>query len=166
MSITLLPLSQKWFSYRKKKHPNVNHTKSIFFRSFDISNYIHSLLFFLLMLNFFSLNVIEFRIRPQIPREIIDMCRICTQVTPNEPQIVLGADKAFTYDYVFDVDSTQAEIYQQCVERLVDGALKGYNGTVLAYGQVCITIFFSFDFPDFHIRAPATYQFDFCVVLI
>lgn len=76
------------------------------------------------------------RIRPQIPREIIDMCRICTQVTPNEPQIILGADKAFTYDYVFDVSSSQAEIYNDCVERLVDGAMKGYNATVLAYGQV------------------------------
>lgn len=64
------------------------------------------------------------------------MCRICTQVTPNEPQIILGGDKAFTYDYVFDVNSSQSEIYQDCVERLVNGALKGYNGTVLAYGQV------------------------------
>lgn len=63
------------------------------------------------------------------------MCRICTQVTPNEPQIVLGADKAFTYDYLFDVASVQTEIYAQCVERLVNGAIKGYNGTVLAYGQ-------------------------------
>lgn len=63
------------------------------------------------------------------------MCRICTQVTPNEPQIVLGTDKAFTYDYVFDVESSQTEIYTNCVERLVNGALKGYNATVLAYGQ-------------------------------
>lgn len=77
----------------------------------------------------------SYRIRPQIPREIIDMCRICTQVTPNEPQVVLGTDKAFTYDYVFDVDSTQSEIYQSCVERLVNGSMKGYNATVLAYGQ-------------------------------
>lgn len=65
------------------------------------------------------------------------MCRICTQVTPGEPQIVLGTDKAFTYDFVFDVNSNQSEIYQTCVERLVDGAMKGYNATVLAYGQVC-----------------------------
>lgn len=68
------------------------------------------------------------------------MCRICTQVTPNEPQIILGADKAFTYDYVFDVNSTQAEIYNYCLERLVGegegGGVKGCNGTVLAYGQV------------------------------
>lgn len=70
------------------------------------------------------------------------MCRICTQVTPNEPQIVLGTDKAFTYDYVFDVCSTQAEIYQQCVKRLVDGSMKGYNATVLAYGQVIFIFLF------------------------
>lgn len=86
--------------------------------------------------NFISFCILRNRIRPQIPREIIDMCRICTQVTPDEPQIVLGTDKAFTYDYVFDVSSSQAEIYQECVKRLIDGSMKGYNATVLAYGQV------------------------------
>ena len=30
--------------------------------------------------------------------------------------------------------STQVTIYTDCVEKLVDGALKGYNATVLAYG--------------------------------
>lgn len=75
------------------------------------------------------------RIRPQIPREIIDMCRICTQVTPNEPQVILGTDKAFTYDYVFNTDSIQESIYETCVAPLINGALDGYNATVLAYGQ-------------------------------
>ncbi|XP_059619317.1 kinesin-like protein KIF21B isoform X1 [Phlebotomus argentipes] len=75
------------------------------------------------------------RIRPQIPRELIDMCRVCTQVTPNEPQVLLGTDKAFTYDFVFDMNATQAEIYDKCVEKLIEGALRGYNATVLAYGQ-------------------------------
>lgn len=28
----------------------------------------------------------------------------------------------------------QVTIYTDCVEKLVDGALKGYNATVLAYG--------------------------------
>lgn len=63
------------------------------------------------------------------------MCRLCTQVTPGEPHVVLGTDKAFTFDYVFDMMSNQDEIYGDCVEKLVDGALKGYNATVLAYGQ-------------------------------
>lgn len=75
------------------------------------------------------------RIRPQIPREIIDMCRICTQVTPNEPQVILGTDKAFTYDFVFNTDSAQESIYDSCVSSLINGALDGYNATVLAYGQ-------------------------------
>ncbi|XP_058451536.1 kinesin-like protein KIF21A isoform X4 [Malaya genurostris] len=75
------------------------------------------------------------RIRPQIPRELIDMCRVCTQVTPGEPQVYLGSDKAFTFDYVFDVTATQVSVYASCVEKLVEGALKGYNATVLAYGQ-------------------------------
>lgn len=48
-----------------------------------------------------------YRIRPQSAREVIDMCRTCTTVTPGEPQVILGADKAFTYDYVFDMDSGQ-----------------------------------------------------------
>ncbi|CRL00444.1 CLUMA_CG013706, isoform A [Clunio marinus] len=63
------------------------------------------------------------------------MCRICSYVTPGEPQVVLGTDKAFTFDYVFDTNSEQVTIYNDCVEKLVDGALKGYNATVLAYGQ-------------------------------
>lgn len=68
------------------------------------------------------------------------MCRMCTTVTPNEPQIILGADKAFTFDYVYDTFVQQAEIYNSSVERLVDGSLKGYNATVLAYGQVWLNL--------------------------
>lgn len=75
------------------------------------------------------------RIRPQIPREVIDMCRICTQVPAGEPQVYLGPEKAFTYDYVFDRESDQCGIYESCVNRLVEGTLEGYNATVLAYGQ-------------------------------
>lgn len=63
------------------------------------------------------------------------MCRICTQVPQGEPQVFLGPDKAFTYDYVFDTQSNQSAIYETCVSRLVEGALDGYNATVLAYGQ-------------------------------
>ncbi|CAB0032006.1 unnamed protein product [Trichogramma brassicae] len=75
------------------------------------------------------------RIRPQIAREVIDMCRVCTVVPAGEPQVYLGPDKAFTYDYVFDTNSDQSGIYETCVARLVEGALDGYNATVLAYGQ-------------------------------
>lgn len=75
------------------------------------------------------------RIRPQIARELIDMCRVCTNVTPGEPQVTLGSDKSFTYDYVFDMNAQQEDVYHTSVEALVNGSLEGYNATVLAYGQ-------------------------------
>nr|CAD7203553.1 unnamed protein product [Timema douglasi] len=78
----------------------------------------------------------QFGIRPQIAREVIDMCRVCTTVMPGEPQVLLGSDKAFTYDYVFDTGTPQSQVYDTCVECLVDGSLEGYNATVLAYGQL------------------------------
>lgn len=65
------------------------------------------------------------RIRPQIPREIIDMCQICTTVTPGEPQVVLGTDKSFTYDYVFDTEEDQLNVYNNCVAPLIDSSLDG-----------------------------------------
>ena len=61
------------------------------------------------------------RIRPQVPKELIDMCTVCTTVTPNEPQVWLGKDKAFTFDHVFDMNSKQEEIYQSCVNDLIEG---------------------------------------------
>ncbi|XP_025424514.1 kinesin-like protein KIF21A isoform X3 [Sipha flava] len=75
------------------------------------------------------------RIRPQIAREVIDGCRICTNVTPGEPQVTLGSDKSFTYDFVFDTHENQQTVYENCASNLVAGALQGYNATVLAYGQ-------------------------------
>ncbi|XP_061488488.1 kinesin-like protein KIF21B isoform X5 [Rhineura floridana] len=75
------------------------------------------------------------RIRPQMPKEKIEGCHICTSVTPREPQVLLGKDKAFTYDFVFDLDTWQEQIYTTCVSKLIEGCFEGYNATVLAYGQ-------------------------------
>ncbi|XP_064347840.1 kinesin-like protein KIF21A isoform X17 [Camelus dromedarius] len=75
------------------------------------------------------------RIRPQLAKERIEGCHICTSVTPGEPQVFLGKDKAFTFDYVFDLDSQQEQIYTQCIEKLIEGCFEGYNATVFAYGQ-------------------------------
>ncbi|XP_037701758.1 kinesin-like protein KIF21A isoform X8 [Choloepus didactylus] len=75
------------------------------------------------------------RIRPQLAKEKIEGCHICTSVTPGEPQVFLGKDKAFTFDYVFDIDSQQDQIYIQCIEKLIEGCFEGYNATVFAYGQ-------------------------------
>ncbi|CAN9498995.1 unnamed protein product [Ophioblennius macclurei] len=78
---------------------------------------------------------VALRIRPQLAREKIEGCHICTYVMPGEPQVILGKDKAFTYDYVFDMDSQQDAIYDSCTEKLIEGCFQGYNATVFAYGQ-------------------------------
>uniref|UniRef100_A0A7N6A7S7 Kinesin motor domain-containing protein n=1 Tax=Anabas testudineus TaxID=64144 RepID=A0A7N6A7S7_ANATE len=75
------------------------------------------------------------RIRPQLAREKIEGCHICTYVMPGEPQVILGKDKAFTYDYLFDMDSEQDTIYTTCTEKLIEGCFEGYNATIFAYGQ-------------------------------
>uniref|UniRef100_A0A6Q2Z8S5 Kinesin motor domain-containing protein n=1 Tax=Esox lucius TaxID=8010 RepID=A0A6Q2Z8S5_ESOLU len=74
-------------------------------------------------------------IRPQMAKEKIEGCHVCTLVTPGEPQVLLGKDKAFTYDFVFDIDSAQEQIYVACVHKLIEGCFDGYNATVFAYGQ-------------------------------
>ncbi|XP_015198128.2 kinesin-like protein KIF21B isoform X3 [Lepisosteus oculatus] len=75
------------------------------------------------------------RIRPQMAKEKIEGCHVCTLVTPGEPQVLLGKDKAFTYDFVFDMDAQQHQIYSNCVHKLIEGCFDGYNATVFAYGQ-------------------------------
>ncbi|XP_046715480.1 kinesin-like protein KIF21A isoform X4 [Silurus meridionalis] len=78
---------------------------------------------------------VALRIRPQLAREKIEGCHICTFVTPGEPQVILGKDKAFTFDHVFDMDTDQETIYANCTEKLIEGCLEGYNATIFAYGQ-------------------------------
>lgn len=78
---------------------------------------------------------VALRIRPQLAKEKIEGCHICTYVMPGEPQVFLGKDKAFTYDYVFDMDTQQDSIYTHCTERLIEGCFEGYNATIFAYGQ-------------------------------
>eukprot|EP00095_Tigriopus_kingsejongensis_P007989 maker-scaffold269_size230758-snap-gene-0.23 protein:Tk07989 transcript:maker-scaffold269_size230758-snap-gene-0.23-mRNA-1 annotation:"kinesin-like protein kif21a-like" len=75
------------------------------------------------------------RIRPQLPREIIETCQVCIAQTPGEPQVCLGSNQAFTYDHVYDLDSVQADVYEDTVHDLIEGCFDGYNATVLAYGQ-------------------------------
>ncbi|CAD5219724.1 unnamed protein product [Bursaphelenchus okinawaensis] len=78
---------------------------------------------------------VAIRVRPQNGRETAAGYQICTTVSMNEPQIFMGNDKSFTYDFVFDRNSTQESVYNACIKDLVEGVFKGYNATILAYGQ-------------------------------
>ena len=53
-------------------------------------------------------------------------------------QVQIGSH-AFTFDYVFgSAGYPSSRIYAECVAPIVDALFHGYNGTVLAYGQVYI----------------------------
>ncbi|XP_073254601.1 chromosome-associated kinesin KIF4A-like [Porites lutea] len=78
---------------------------------------------------------VALRIRPLVPKETGDGCKECIRCVPGHPQVIIGEDKAFTYDYVFQTFSKQADLYTKTVIPLLEGFFKGYNATVLAYGQ-------------------------------
>uniref|UniRef100_A0A4W6F2K0 Kinesin-like protein n=1 Tax=Lates calcarifer TaxID=8187 RepID=A0A4W6F2K0_LATCA len=78
---------------------------------------------------------VALRCRPLVPKEINEGCQCCLTFVPGEPQVIVGTEKAFTYDYVFDPTAEQEEVFNTAVSPLLCGLFKGYHATVLAYGQ-------------------------------
>ncbi|OCT65724.1 hypothetical protein XELAEV_18041964mg [Xenopus laevis] len=78
---------------------------------------------------------VALRCRPLVPKENNEGCKMCLTFVPGEQQVIVGTEKSFTYDYVFDPSAEQEEVYNSAVAPLIKGLFKGYNATVLAYGQ-------------------------------
>uniref|UniRef100_A0A665XC01 Chromosome-associated kinesin KIF4-like n=1 Tax=Echeneis naucrates TaxID=173247 RepID=A0A665XC01_ECHNA len=78
---------------------------------------------------------VALRCRPLVPKEINEGCQCCLTFVPEEPQVIVGTEKAFTYDFVFDPNAEQEEVFGTAVSPLLCGLFKGYHATVLAYGQ-------------------------------
>ncbi|KAJ0399913.1 hypothetical protein P43SY_008119 [Pythium insidiosum] len=74
------------------------------------------------------------RVRPLIGREKVERCDECVSVVEAERQVVMGKNRAFTYDYVFSKYAQQSDVWH-CVEPLAAATFDGYNATVFAYGQ-------------------------------
>ncbi|XP_020621415.1 kinesin-like protein KIF27 [Orbicella faveolata] len=75
------------------------------------------------------------RVRPLVGQEKVHNVPQCVHFIPDKPQLILGKDRGFTFDYVFPPKTTQADVYDKCVEPLVKSCMEGYNATVFAYGQ-------------------------------
>uniref|UniRef100_A0A669Q6J9 Kinesin family member 27 n=1 Tax=Phasianus colchicus TaxID=9054 RepID=A0A669Q6J9_PHACC len=75
------------------------------------------------------------RIRPLLSKEVLHNHQVCVRLVPNTQQIIIGKDRAFTFDYVFGKNSTQEEVYTVCIKPLLLSLTEGYNATVFAYGQ-------------------------------
>ncbi|XP_016138403.1 kinesin-like protein KIF3C [Sinocyclocheilus grahami] len=58
------------------------------------------------------------------------------QVALRNPKAGLGELlKTFTFDAVYDGCSKQSDLYDETVRPLIDSVLRGFNGTIFAYGQ-------------------------------
>lgn len=81
---------------------------------------------------------VALRIRPLIDSEKEKGC-VSVIHLPRKNQVSIGSVKgqtqAFTFDFVLSEKITQKEVYEQCVPRLMASYFKGYNATVIAYGQ-------------------------------
>ncbi|CAB5377761.1 unnamed protein product [Rhizophagus irregularis] len=78
---------------------------------------------------------VALRVRPLNNKEILQNCSECLTIIPDAPQILIGTDKSFTFDYVFPSDTEQEEVFHDCASPLIDKFVEGYNVTILAYGQ-------------------------------
>ena len=65
------------------------------------------------------------RCRPLIPKEINEGCSTCVQFVPGEPQIILGTNKVFTFDYVFSPTTSNETVHLEAANGLVESIFKG-----------------------------------------
>ena len=100
------------------------------------------------------------RVRPPLEREMDHYCRFrpIINVSPDNHSCAimeyLGAEvnesekqkdidsnphlcvwQTYSFDYVYDENSTQEFVYENTAKQAVQSVLEGYNATVLAYGQ-------------------------------
>ena len=75
------------------------------------------------------------RVRPFVTKERVEQCRSCVRVHSAERQVVLGKDRAFSFDYVFGEGTSQQQVFDDACATLVERCFQGYNATVFAYGQ-------------------------------
>ena len=88
---------------------------------------------------------VALRCRPMSPRELADGCQMCLRFVPGESQVIVGVDKAFTYDYVFAPDSAQQDVYEDAVSHLVKGIFKGMASQItISEGKASMTHFYDY----------------------
>jgi len=63
----------------------------------------------------------------------------CISISPpNKIDTIVNSNKSnenFIFDNVFDENSTQSEVFKTVAQPIIAEVMKGYNGTVFAYGQ-------------------------------
>lgn len=79
------------------------------------------------------------RFRPINSKELELSTECCVSFNPDCKSLKMLAEgtdlQDFTFDHVFNTESTQKEVYESAAMPIIQSVLDGFNGTVLAYGQ-------------------------------
>eukprot|EP00758_Cryptobia_borreli_P006063 Tbor_TRINITY_DN5069_c0_g2::TRINITY_DN5069_c0_g2_i1::g.14276::m.14276 len=93
---------------------------------------------------------VAIRVRPPVPRELegqrefIDIAKIpadhksitlCEHLDIDDNRVGVYSTQTFTFDHVYDPSSKQQDVYEISAKPAVMSVLKGYNATLIAYGQ-------------------------------
>jgi hypothetical protein len=91
---------------------------------------------------------VAIRVRPPVPRELegkkfINIVRIpadhssitICDVDADDSRGSVYATQSYTFDYVYEQDARQRDVYERSAHPAVQSVLQGYNATVMAYGQ-------------------------------
>ena len=65
------------------------------------------------------------RCRPLVPKETLEGCQMCVSFIDGENQVIVGKDRAFTFDYTFGPESCQDDVFSVSVTKLISGLFKG-----------------------------------------
>lgn len=82
------------------------------------------------------------RCRPMSSKEVSNGYTEVVKINKDENSVAVAVPKndgseykQFTFDAVFDCNSTQEELYKKMVHPLIESVLNGFNATIFAYGQ-------------------------------
>ena len=91
------------------------------------------------------------RVRPFLPNEKINRKSQLETMLINNDSISIfqdnKTDKNFEYDYIFDMKSTQDDVYEE-VTLLIQSMVQGNNICIIAYGQTCTGKTYTIQGPD------------------
>ncbi|XP_076278067.1 uncharacterized protein LOC143207979 [Lasioglossum baleicum] len=83
---------------------------------------------------------VAIKVRPLIKREKDDNLSPQWKVQENtivstDTELKKRGDGGYCFDHIFDMDASNADVFDSIVRPIVDAAVNGFNGTIFAYGQ-------------------------------
>jgi len=89
------------------------------------------------------------RFRPENQLERDHNGRICVEIPAGNTTVhVPNSDHTFVFDRVFRWDAKQNEVYDYAAKPIINAVLRGFNGTVFAYGQTSSGKTYTMEGPD------------------